>query len=150
MKKILIFLLLLCVGFAFMFAYAQKEEKQPTQVDPMAELQKSIERGKALFSDTSLGTNGMSCNSCHVEGGTKETKMGDMTLSAFDNLGAKYPKYLAMAQRVMTLDQVNNGCIVGALKGKALAWDDQKLADLTAYETSLKVKKIEMKKQQEK
>ncbi len=38
--------------------------------DSKQELKQAIMRGKALFVDESLGTNGMSCNSCHVEGGT--------------------------------------------------------------------------------
>ena len=123
------------------FANAQKEK-----VDPAKELAKSIENGKKLFSDPNLGTNGMSCNTCHLEGGTKEGKMGDKTLEAFDNLAAKYPKYFGMANRVMTLDQVNNWCIVVPLKGKALAWDDQKLTDLAAYVASVKTQKPEKKK----
>jgi hypothetical protein len=49
-----------------------------------------------------------------------------------------------MAKKVMTLDQVNNWCIMNPLKGKPLAWDDQKLTDLTAYVAS--VKKVEKKK----
>jgi thiosulfate dehydrogenase len=146
MKKVLVLLVVLCLGFAFMFAYAQKEEKQPVQVDPVAELHSSIERGKALFSDTSLGTNGMSCNSCHVEGGTKEGKLGEVTLSAFDNLGCKYPRYLGMTKRVMTLDQIVIFCIVNPLKGEPPAWDDQKLTDLTAYVASVKAQKMEKKK----
>ena len=60
-----------------------------------------------------------------------------------DNLAAKYPKYFMMAKRVMTLDQVVHFCVVNPLKGKALAWDDQKLTDLTAYIAS--VKKVEKK-----
>ena len=146
MKKVLILLVVLCVGFAFLYACAQKGEKEMPKVDPMAELQKSIERGKVLFSDTGLGTTGMTCNSCHMEGGTKAGKMGEMTISVFDDLGAKYPKYFMMAKRVMTLDQVVTFCIINPLKGKPPAWDDQKLTDLTAYVASVKTKKTEKKK----
>jgi len=145
MKKILVFSVVLCVAFAFFYACAQKEEKEMPKVDPMAELQKSVQRGMALFNDTTLGTTGMTCNSCHMEGGTKEGKMGEKTLAAFDNLGAKYPKFFKMAERVMTLDQVVIFCIVNPLKGKPPAWDDQRLTDLTAYVASVKAKKVEKK-----
>lgn len=145
MKKTLVLLVFLCVGLVVVFAYAQKGERDTTKIDPMAEYQKSLERGKALFSDTTLATNKMSCNTCHLEGGTKEGKMGEILLPSFDNLGIKYPNYFASAKRVMTLDQVNNWSIVNLLKGKALAWDDQRLTDLTAYVTSLRAKKIEIK-----
>ncbi len=147
MKNILVLVVVLCVGFSFFYACAQKEEeKEMPKMDPMAQLQKSIERGMALFSDTTLGTSGLTCNSCHMEGGTREGKMGDQTLAAFDNLGAKYPKYFMMAKRVMTLDQVVIYCIVNPLKGKPPAWDDQKLTDLTAYVASVKPMKMEKEK----
>ena len=146
MKKALVLFVVLCVSFAFFYACAQKEEKEMPKVDPMAELQKSIARGKALFNDTTLGTTGMTCNNCHMEGGTKAGKMGEMTISAFDGLAAKYPKYFGMAKRVMPLDQVVIFCIVNPLKGKPPAWDDQKLTDLTAYVASVKTKKMEKEK----
>jgi thiosulfate dehydrogenase len=114
--------------------------------DPHAELKKSIERGKALFMDPKLGTSGMSCNSCHMEGGTKAGKMKDMDIKPFDNLAAGYPKYFMMAKKVMTLDQVVNWCILKPMKGEPLAWDDARLTDLTAYVASVKhMKKAEKK-----
>jgi thiosulfate dehydrogenase len=137
MKKFAaLFLMVLFLGLV-VFAYAQKEMEKMA-VDPAKELAKSIENGKKLFNDKTLGTSGQTCNSCHMEGGTKAGKMAEMTVSAFDNLAAKYPKYLATAQRVMTLDQIVNWCILKAMQGKALAWDDQKLTDLTAYCASVK------------
>jgi cytochrome c len=146
MKKITTFIFVVILLGVFIFAYAQKEIEKKEKVDPKAELAKSVENGKKLFSDASLGTNGMSCNSCHIEGGTKDTKMGEMDIEAFDNLGAEYPQYFGLAKRVMTLDQANNWCIVYPMKGKALAWDDPKLTDLTAYVASVKAKKLEKKK----
>ena len=140
MKRNLIVVSILAVGCLVLLAYAGKGREASAQVDPQAELQKSIERGKALFMDTALGTSGMSCNSCHTEGGTKPGKMGDMTIKPFDNVAANYPKYFAIGKRVMTLDQVINWCIVNPMKGKALSCDSQKLTDLTAYVASVKAK----------
>jgi len=143
MKKVTVLMIIVLFLALIVFVYAQKEEAKKMAVDPVAELAKSIANGKKLFNDTSLGTSGVTCNSCHMEGGTKEGKMGDMAIPAWDNLAAKYPKYFMMGKRVMTLDQVVQFCIVNPLKGKALAWDDQKLTDLTAYCAS--VKKVEKK-----
>ena len=137
MKKIAALIIIALFLGLCMFAYAQKEMEKK-DVDPAAELAKSIENGKKLFYDKTLGKSDMSCNSCHMEGGTMAGKMGDMSVSAFDNLTADYPKYFGMAKRVMTLDQVVNWCIIMPMKGKALAWDDQKLTDLTAYCASVK------------
>ncbi|KPJ52781.1 hypothetical protein AMJ39_06930 [candidate division TA06 bacterium DG_24] len=142
MKKATVIISAFVLLALIMFACA-KQEEEAMEVDPTAELAASVEHGKELFYDESLGTSGMTCNSCHMEGGTKGGKMGDMTIRAFDDLGSKYPKYFGMATRVMTLSQVNNWCIVNPLEGEALAWDDQKLADLTAYVASVKPAPIE-------
>lgn len=138
MRKIAVLILIVPLLIFVAFACAQKEEKMEMDVDPAMELAKSIENGKKLFNDTTLGTSGMTCNSCHMEGGTKAGKMGDMSIPPFDNIAPKYPKYFMMAKKVTTLDQVVNFCIVNPLKGEALAWDDPKLTDLTAYCASVK------------
>jgi thiosulfate dehydrogenase len=138
MKKVMaVAVTLLVLGFAaFVAAQATK-----TDMDPAKALAQSIDNGKKLFSDPSLGTNGMSCSSCHMEGGTKAMKMGDMDIRAFDNLSSKYPGMFMMAKKVLTLTQVVNMCIMNPMKGKPLAWDDPKLTDLTAYCASVKAGK---------
>ena len=143
MKKTTALIMMVLFLALIVYACAQKEEKpeMAKAADPVAELAKSVENGKKLFSDTTLGTSGMTCNSCHMEGGTKAGKMGEMAVPAWDNLAPQYPKYFMMAKRVMTLDQVVNWCIKEPLKGKPLAWDDQKLTDLTAYCASVKAEK---------
>ena len=140
MKKTTALIMMVLFLAWIVYACAQKEEKQEMAkaADPAAELAKSVANGKLLFSDTTLGTSGMTCNSCHMEGGTKAGKMGEMAVPAWDNLAAKYPMYFMMAKRVMTLEQVVQFCITNPLKGKPLAWDDQKLTDLTAYCASVK------------
>jgi cytochrome c peroxidase len=135
-KGVLVGVAVLLASVAFL-VYAG-EEKLKTEIDPAAELGASIERGEALFGDPDLGKSGQTCNTCHLEGGTVAGKMGDVDLKAFNALNVRYPKYWAMAKKVMTLDQVVNWCIVGPLKGEALAWDDQRLADLVAYCASVK------------
>ena len=122
------------------FAFAQQGEKMK-MADPAEELAKSVERGEKLFYDENLGTNKKTCNSCHMGGGTKATKMGGMTIKPFDDLGSKYPKYFMMGKKVMTLSQVVNFCVVTPLKGEALKCDDQKLTDLTAFVASVKATK---------
>ncbi|MFQ6093094.1 MAG: hypothetical protein ACE5OR_10510 [bacterium] len=139
----------LCLVFVLvlaLWAFSQekkgqmKGQKMLTPAQQQAELAKVVEKGKALFYDKELGTSGMTCNSCHLEGGTKTNpmKMKGMTMDAFDNLGAQYPKYFPMAMKVMTLDQVINFCVVNPLKGKPLTLDDPKLTALTTYVASIK------------
>ena len=135
--------ILLLVAVALSFA-GEKE------TDPKQEMKQSFMRGKELFMDTSLGTNGMSCNSCHAEGGTKAGKMGDMEIPPFEHVGKKYPMYFKMAGKVMTLDQVVNFCVTTPMEGKALAWDDQRMADLVAYISWIDEVKIKKKESMEK
>ncbi len=71
-------------------------------------------RGKALFTDTTLGTNGSSCNTCH-------TDMGRGNKS----LVGKTP-----------YDHTIRNCIQGALQGDPS--NDQAVSDLKAYIESLK------------
>jgi cytochrome c len=140
-RSVLALLLALVLVLLVLSCAKQGEEKaEPKQAmaDPVAELAKSVERGKKLFEDASLGTSGSACISCHVEGGVKDAKMGEKAVRAFVGLSSKYPAYFAGASRVMTLSQVNDFCLVNALKGEALKWDDQRLADLTAYAASVK------------
>jgi cytochrome c len=113
------------------------EKKEGMKKEAEHHLQEAVERGKDLFMDASLGTTGMSCNSCHPDGGMKPGKMGDKEIPPFSKLACRYPRYLGMAEKVMTLDQVVNWCIMTPMEGKPLAWDDQRLADLTAYVASV-------------
>ena len=84
--------------------------------------------GEKLFADASLGTNGKSCNSCHTELGKGNNKLTGRS---------PFPKVFSMAKKVRTLDQTIQLCITGAMKGPALAWDDDKLADLASYVNAL-------------
>ncbi|UCB52969.1 MAG: hypothetical protein JSV10_02445 [Candidatus Zixiibacteriota bacterium] len=144
MRKATVLILMVLLVALIVYAFAQKEEKEMAKpADPAAELAKSVANGKMLFTDTALGTSGKTCNTCHMEGGTKAGKMGEMAIPAWDNLAPKYPGYFMLAKRVMTLEQVVQFCIVNPLEGKALAWDDQKLTDLTAYCASVKAEKKE-------
>jgi len=68
--------------------------------------------GEKYFYDTSLGTNGKSCASCHADGKGLE-EAGDYDMSA--------------------LKEIINFCIRDALKGKMLPADDPKLAEIEKY-----------------
>ncbi len=139
MKRAVILLCMLLIVFATL-SIAQ-EKKAEMKADPGNELKQSIERGKGLFIDASLGTTGMSCNSCHIEGGMKAGEMGDMKIPPFTLVAKKYPGYFKMAEKVMTLDQVINWCILTPMEGTPLAWDDQRMADLASYVASVNAMK---------
>ena len=131
-------LVFLCLVLLFTVSIAEEHKKEGEMPDAKKELKAAYKRGMELFKDASLGTTGMSCNSCHMEGGMKPGKMGDMEIKPFNKVGAHYPKYFMMGKKVMTLDQVVNFCITTPMKGEALKWDDPRLTDLTTYVTHVK------------
>ncbi|MDA8415316.1 MAG: hypothetical protein M0023_16195 [Desulfobacteraceae bacterium] len=76
----------------------------------------SLEKGKELFTSTSLGTNGRSCAGCHANGkGLEEV--------------ANYDE--------KSLSKIINQCIVKALDGKPLTVDSVELSSLVMYVNSL-------------
>ncbi len=84
----------------------------------------NVEKGKALFNDTSLGTNGKSCGSCHPGGGGLEKAGGKK-------------EFNIMGKKQGSLEEAVNFCIKLALKGKPLKEDSQKMKDIVAYIRSL-------------
>jgi hypothetical protein len=72
----------------------------------------SVERGRALFLDSALGTNGRSCATCH-EGGKRLEDLGE-----YDD--ARLGAYV-------------DTCIEGMLKGKPLPRDSADLRSLVLY-----------------
>ncbi len=86
----------------------------------------SVEKGKALFNDPSLGTNGKTCNYCHPDGA---------------QINGQKSSYTIMGEKLGSIEDAVNFCIKMALKGKPLPKDSQKMKDLAAYLKTLKGKK---------
>lgn len=129
--KILKVVLLFMAAYGLIFSFAHAADEAAME----KALKDSISSGEKLYIDPTLGTSGKTCNTCHMEMG-KSKKEGMMGAKGF--IGRKpFPKYFPMAKRVMTLEQVVQFCIVNPLKGSPLAWDDQKLTDLTSYVNSV-------------
>jgi len=83
--------------------------------------------GEKLWNDTTLSSNGMSCNTCHQSHG------------AFQAGFAKpYPHTVAMAKdqigvKTVHLDEMVQACMLMPMAAKPLPWDSRELAALTAY-----------------
>jgi cytochrome c peroxidase len=78
----------------------------------------SIDKGKALFNDPNLGTNGKTCNTCHPDG-----------------------KGLEKAGAMSDLENMINGCIKSSIKGKALDAKSMEIQSITLYIKNLSAKK---------
>lgn len=87
----------------------------------------AINRGKALFNDTKLSTNGRACAQCHADA---------------DSFGARfktpYP-HAAMNSKArfgvdrMNLDEVIQVCMQGPMRNVPLEWSSPEQIDLTTY-----------------
>jgi len=82
--------------------------------------------GKQLFHSPALGTANKSCASCHIEG------------EDLKGVADSYPKFSDLAAKEVTLIEMNNLCIEGALKGKPLDQESDAARALAAYIRSLK------------
>ncbi|SFR66287.1 Di-haem cytochrome c peroxidase [Marinobacter daqiaonensis] len=104
-------------------AVQRPSDYQPHEGDARA----LAEKGKALFSDTSLSTNGLSCQTCHANGA-----------GYADTFSKDYPHSVEMAKTDFGLDQVTldemvQVCMVAPMAAQPLEWDSEELAALTEY-----------------
>lgn len=79
-----------------------------------AQSEASLDRGKKLFNDTNLGTNGKACATCHANG-----------------------KNLEHFAEISDLAGTINGCIAGMLKGKPLDMTSVDMQSLALYVKSI-------------
>jgi cytochrome c len=83
--------------------------------------------GERLWNDRSLGTSGLSCQTCHLNHAN------------FNPSFAKaYPHPVTMAQQragvqQVDLDEMVQFCMVVPMASQPLAWESKELAALTAY-----------------
>jgi len=82
----------------------------------------SVELGKILFNDPSVGTNGKACSTCHPS----EKKAGELAARG-EWFGG----------RAKTLEQAVNICITGPLEGKPLSENSVELKSIAMYMKSL-------------
>ena len=114
----------------------------------MKKQQEGIDHGKALYSDSSLGTNARSCNTCHPGGGTNDGEAEiPMALSngmkpalpipSLIGAAATFPKYKVPNDAVITLANMNNNCIGMFMMGTPLDLNGQDAKDLAGYVATL-------------
>lgn len=88
-----------------------------------------IERGEALFNDSSLSTNGLSCASCHGSDG----QQGYQT-----TFHQPFPHPVAMGTNMFGMETVHADemvqlCMVTPMAAEPLNWESEDLAALAAY-----------------
>jgi hypothetical protein len=101
--------------------------KRPAGYTPAKLTNGLVAKGWKLFKDTSLSSNGLSCNTCHI---------GNASYN--DTFKSPYPHFVQMAKDRFDLDQVEADemvqmCMVIPMAAQPLAWNSTELAALTAY-----------------
>ena len=100
---------------------------QPSGVKIARSTRRLIARGKKLWNDKSLSSNGLACATCHVGG------------SQFNaSFATPYPHRVAMPAQQAGVTQVSAAemvqfCMLTPMAAQALPWDSVELAALTAY-----------------
>lgn len=81
-----------------------------------------VKKGKKLWNNPKLGKSGMSCMTCHA-------RHKDLNL---DKVGP-FPHFVAMPDRVVTLDQMINFCMITPMATDPLPWDSVKMTAIASY-----------------
>lgn len=97
----------------------------PRIIEQRKALEEAVGKGKALFSDPSLGRNGKSCADCHTEDSVR-------------GVADAFPKFVEKAGRLMSLYDTVNLMISSNMKGKILPLGDERITALEAYLKSLR------------
>lgn len=104
---------------------------RPVGYAGMASTPALVSEGKALWYDTKLSSNGLACQTCHVNN------------AALNPSFAKpYPHKVAMPSQMagvgpINLDEMVQFCMVVPMQAKPMKWGSRELAALTAYSASL-------------
>ncbi len=90
-----------------------------------------VSEGKALWNDTKLSSNGLACQTCHVN---------NAALNA--SFAKGYPHKVGMPSQMagvgsIHLDEMVQFCMVVPMQAKPMKWGSRELAALTAYSASL-------------
>ncbi len=101
-------------------APAQADEFTKADTDRwQAEYQKIVADGRALWTDGTLGSNGVACGQCHP--------------NAANTHPETYPKFQKQLGKVAQLWEMVNWCLKNPLQGQPLAADDPKMTAILSY-----------------
>ena len=110
---------IILAGLMF-FSSAQADEFTKTDLELwQSEYQEVVKKGRQVFTDPALGTNGVVCAQCHPNGANTHPET--------------YPKFQKQLGKVATLGEMINFCIRNPLEGKDLTLDDRRMIALQAY-----------------
>ncbi len=109
---------------AALFATTTLQADEFTRADLdlwQSQYQAAVKKGRQVFTDPGLGTNGVVCAQCHP--------------NAANTHPETYPKFQKQLGKVATMAEMINFCIMNPLEGKPLALDDPRMIAIQAYIT---------------
>jgi len=112
------------LGLFFLVAVVSAFAEESTEADLKnldEEFIAVVEKGRALWVDPKLGTNGVTCGQCHP--------------NAANTHPETYPKFQKQIGKVIGLRNMINVCIRNPLKGAELDFDSPEMIALEAYIT---------------
>jgi thiosulfate dehydrogenase len=113
---------LLACGLAFAASAAFADEFTKSDVDRyQKEFEAAAAHGRKLWTDGSVGTNGVACAQCHP--------------NAANTHPETYPKFQKQLGKVAQLFEMVNWCIRNPLEGSNLPADDPRMTALVSYIT---------------
>ena len=83
------------------------------------EYQSTVTKGRALWVDGTLGTNGVACAQCHPNGANTHPET--------------YPKFQKQLGKVVAISEMINWCIQNPLEGELIALDSPEMVAIQAY-----------------
>lgn len=104
----------------------------PTQYEARVSLRQAEYDGDRLFHSPTLGKNGLTCDTCHVDGGRFSHRLGSRRLPSLLFAQQAFPK-VDSAGEVTTLEQQINQCLVRYMHTRPLAPNNRKLGLLDLY-----------------
>ena len=110
--SVLAFVLIAILAYGDEFTKADLERWQN-------EYMSVVEKGRALWVDGNLGSNGVACAQCHP--------------NAANTHPETYPKFQQQLGRVIALRDMINWCLINPLEGEALDLDDPEMIAIEAY-----------------
>ncbi len=113
---------------------------RPADAPPFeADRTELVAAGEVLWKDANLGTSGLACEGCHVNGAQFKSTFKEA-----------YPHKVAMAKSMADLESIDASqmvqfCMIVPMKAEPLPWSSRELAALTAYVEDVEQKSFQSK-----
>lgn len=104
----------------------------PSQVQAHVELRRAEYAGRNLFHSPDLGSHGISCDNCHVDGGRFSHRLGNHRLPSLVSIKNAFPMVSSNGQ-ITTLESQINQCLVHRMNGRPLPASSRRMALLELY-----------------